>query len=536
MADEHEQKTNYIQEILKDLRDRTEFILAEMKDSLGVDEAYIIRLPVERIDEAGEVLDIIGSIKEINIEKALPKSSEKLENGIPVVGNIDSFTPEEQQSLRECGVSFLAITPLSTEGKCSECLVCSSKEKKDWDMKDFSSYMEYTARISKIVLQMQALASVERDKFLLDNANEVILSYNAKGVVTSVSNAFERITPFRCSDLVGRSIFDFLRPEDHDMARQRLKQLRQGISEPHEYRIGEKWYRFNCHPVMEGGRLKEVVSIMSDVTEIKRAETNLRQSEEKYRIVTEKIKDMVSMWSMDLRPLYVNPAVEELLGYTPQDFLKIYQELSPFDIIAPRSRKILQEVIDERMGPDPGPNVPERQAPVELELVTKDGKRVWTETKFSFLRDEHGDRTAIIAVTRDINKRLRMLKEPDVILDEVERFLFSRKYMIWITDMESTLTYVSPSVKDITGYTQEQFMGMEFGRFMDDISLQRLTAAFEEGLIYARRKTAEWHTVLDIKHGSKHGRSYKAKVILSLLRRGRAGKASGFLGIVCYNL
>lgn len=528
-----------LQEIYKDLRERIDLLLKEIRETLDIDDAYILSL--EQNDrpnkEIAKALSMIGSLRKVNLKERMPESFGKLIEGIPVVGNIESFSPEEQKVLRECEVSFLGFMPLTKrESGYTECLVCTSRRKRDWGMEGLSLFMEYGIKVKRLIGQLKTIAQVERDQFLLDNTNDIILAYDNEGIVTYVSSAFERLTPFHASDLVGHSIFEFLRPEDHAKARERLRLLQLGVSMPHEYRIGERWYRFNCHPIIENGRLKETVSIMSDITELKETEHTLRESEEKYRVLAENIRDMVSVWSMDLKPVYINPAVEELLGYTPKDVIETFQDISPLEILAPRSAKVLMDVIDKRMSTDPGPGVPERQDPVELELVRKDGTTVWTETRFSFLRNELGERTGIVAVTRNIDKRLRVFTDPDFILEQARMFLYGNRFMIWTTDIDLIFTYVSPSVKNILEYSQKEYMGMEAGKTMDAVSLTRLSAAFEEGLLYARKKTVDWHTIVETKYRTKTKRSRKAKIILSLIREGYGGKASGFLGISCFHL
>ena len=528
-----------LQEIYKDLRERIDLLLKEIRETLDIDDAYILSLDQDDRPnkEIAKALSMIGSLRKVNLKERMPESFGKLIEGIPVVGNIESFSPEEQKVLRECEVSFLGFMPLTKrESGYTECLVCTNRRKRDWGMEGLSLFMEYGIKVKRLIGQLKTIAQVERDQFLLDNTNDIILAYDNEGIVTYVSSAFERLTPFHASDLVGHSMFEFLRPEDHAKARERLRLLQLGVSMPHEYRIGERWYRFNCHPIIENGRLKETVSIMSDITELKETEHTIRESEEKYRVLAENIRDMVSVWNMDLKPVYINPAVQELLGYTPKDVIETFQDISPLEILAPRSAKVLMDVIDKRMSTDPGPGVPERQDPVELELVRKDGTTVWTETRFSFLRNELGERTGIVAVTRNIDKRLRVFTDPDFILEQARMFLYGNRFMIWTTGMDLIFTYVSPSVKNILEYSQKEYMGMEAGKTMDAVSLTRLSSAFEEGLLYARKKTVDWHAIVEAKYRTKTKRSRKAKIILSLIREGYGGKASGFLGISCFHL
>nr|MBP7690080.1 PAS domain S-box protein [Thermoflexales bacterium] len=66
----------------------------------------------------------------------------------------------------------------------------------------------------------------------------------------------------------------------------------------------------------------EVIGVSRDITARQRAEAALRESEAKYRFLTENIKDVI--WTLDvetLRYLYVSPSVTPWLGYTPEEFM-----------------------------------------------------------------------------------------------------------------------------------------------------------------------------------------------------------------------
>ncbi len=73
----------------------------------------------------------------------------------------------------------------------------------------------------------------------------------------------------------------------------------------------------------EAGRPLRMFGVHMDITERKRAEAALRQSERKCRLLTESIKDVV--WVMDaesLRFLYVSPSVAGLRGYAPEEIIE----------------------------------------------------------------------------------------------------------------------------------------------------------------------------------------------------------------------
>jgi len=524
--------TTNITDIIEDFSGQLLKLLEDTREYLGVDSAYLVNL--EPSGESNTIApDSAPPLDCADIKDMMPETFRKIMEGIPVVGGIESFPRNEQKILKAKGISSLVVFPVPDgNGHPDMCLVCVSAKAKDISTDEMTYLVATISRIRRTLSRIATLVAVEKDHFLLENTNDVIFAYDADGVVTYVSGSFERITPFRRSDMVGHSIFEFLRPEDHDRARERLELLKQGIGEISEYRIGERWYRFNCHPVMENGRLKETVSIMTDITELKEAEQTLKQNEEQYRLLADNISDMVTVWDLDLNLVYINHSVHAILGYTVSEAME--DILTPYDILTKKSAKIVERLYNEAIPYDPGPSNLRKQVAVELELVRKDGKLVQTETKLSFARNEKGERTGIIAVTRDITERTKRWDKPETVLEEMDRILAGEKFILWTTDMRIRYTYVSPSVENILGYSDEEFISMEGKDTLDEVSFNRLSSVFYEGLIFAREKGTPWKTSIKITQKTRTGKKLKGELILKLTRN-RKGEAKGFVGLTRFS-
>jgi PAS domain S-box-containing protein len=126
-------------------------------------------------------------------------------------------------------------------------------------------------------------------------------------------------------------------------------------------------------------------------------------SAEQFRIVAENVRD--NIWIMDLatmRYTYLSPSVEQHLGYTPAEALAL--ELT--DHLAPASIEMVAGFLAEEMARDGQPGVADdRSRALEIEVVGKDGRRMWGEVTASFLRDDAGRPDRILGVTRNINER-----------------------------------------------------------------------------------------------------------------------------------
>jgi PAS domain S-box-containing protein len=137
----------------------------------------------------------------------------------------------------------------------------------------------------------------------------------------------------------------------------------------------------------------------------KKAEIELKKSEERYRLLADNATDTI--WIMqfpDLNFRYVSPSIEYLLGYTPSEFLGLDMK----DYMTEDSLKQVPVIISEALEEEFDDEVePRRLKAVELELIKKEGATIWVEISAGFLRNDQGEPDRILGISRDISDRKR---------------------------------------------------------------------------------------------------------------------------------
>ena len=228
-----------------------------------------------------------------------------------------------------------------------------------------------------------------------------------------VNPAFEEISGYTAEEVRGRNC-RFLQGGYHEQPA--LDELREALTEERECKVVLRNYRKDGTPFWnelyvspvhdEDGLLTNFVGVQNDITERRRIEEVLRESEERFRATFEHAAVGAAHVGIDGRWLRVNRRLSEIVGYEREELLeRTFQDITHPDD--------LEEYLEQMRLMLEG----ELQTyTMEKRYLRKGGPEVWVNLTVSLVRDASGEPAYFIAVVEDISERKKTEQERDLLL------------------------------------------------------------------------------------------------------------------------
>ena len=335
-------------------------------------------------------------------------------------------------------------------------------------MNDKPSYEKLEQRIKELEEETDRhkqadealLESEEKYRLLIENIPSVAWITSEHGKTTFISPNVEKVYGFSNKEIYegGDSLwFERIYPDDLVLVKESFEMLFSKEREfDIEYRIQRKdgewiWLHDMAILAFEKDDIRYAYGVFSDITDRKKVDDVLRESEGKYRLLTENAKDMIYRMSLpDGIYEYVSPASIDLFGYTPEEFYE--------------SPMLIQKVIH----PDwadyfekQWTNLLNGETPpfYEYQIIKKSGNERWIHQRNVFILDDTKQSRAIEAVVSDITDR----KQAENALRESE--IFSASLLehspnpIVVLNADTSIRYVNPAFEKLTGYASVEIKG-----------------------------------------------------------------------------
>ena len=241
------------------------------------------------------------------------------------------------------------------------------------------------------------------------------------------------------------------------------------------------------------------------------------ENRESHRLVVERAPDVIWTADLSLHFTSVSPAVTRQRGYTVEEALS----RSFLDALTQESLAVAGPALEHALAAArAGALDPCWFETLELEMTRKDGSTLWVEANIALLSDAQGRAVGLVGVDRDITHR----RQTERALRESERRfrLLAENVtdVIWTTDMSLRLTYISPSVTRLWGYSLDEGMRLSPAESLAAPSLdvaRRALAGMLERHVTAREGDPASFRILELEFRRRDGSTVWTETSVRLL-------------------
>jgi PAS domain S-box-containing protein len=331
----------------------------------------------------------------------------------------------------------------------------SAREPRPSEMK----FLEMAAHVGSIAIERTRAEEALREseglfRSLTETVSACIYIYRGTRFVY-LNSAVEGMSGYTREELLSMEVSDIIHPECRDAIKQVAVSRQRGEAVPENYetriltKSGEtRWLDVGATQIRFQGQ-PAVLATAFDVTERKRAEETLRESEERYRLLFERNLAGVYRCGLDGSVIDCNEAVARMLGYESRQET-ISQPIWEFYHDPSQGQEILARLIREGA-----------LTSFEVEARRKDGGVVWLLANVNLLRDAAGQPSMVEGTLIDITAR-KLAEQSLQESEERYRSMFeSNPHPMWVFDIESlAFLAVNDAAIEHYGYTRDEFLAM----------------------------------------------------------------------------
>jgi PAS domain S-box-containing protein len=326
------------------------------------------------------------------------------------------------------------------------------------------------------ILHRFQFANAQR-KAVLDSATDIsIIATNKKGIITVFNTGAENLLGYSAEELIGKKtpLIFHLESELELLSRKLYSKYSswvegldvlfefadRGESEHLEWtyvrKDGSQFpVRMIVHALREPYEdIAGLLCMALDITERKRSDKALKESERKYRLLIRNIPNIVYRGYIDGSIDFFDDKIESITGYSKEEFLS--RKMNWFDLVYEKDLEMAKDKFRQAMETD--------AAYIrEYRMKSKDGRIVWIEEGSQIIYGENGEVEFITGAFLDITER----KQAEQALHESEekyRSLFdSGPTPIFVIDRNTNrILDANPMAQETYGYTKQDLIGRAF--------------------------------------------------------------------------
>ncbi|MFA0833777.1 MAG: PAS domain S-box protein [Methanobacterium formicicum] len=314
---------------------------------------------------------------------------------------------------------------------------------------------------------------IESNKFnenIIDSMGDGFSILDVNGVHLNVNRALSQMTGFSREELIGTGLPHpyWPREETHNIQANLEKVLKGKLKEVElifKRKNGERFPVILSPSILtdDEGKISAVFGTFKDISERKKLEMDLKESEQKFKMVADFTYDWEYWISPDKSLLYVSPSCERISGYKPEEFQDDPELL--VKITHPDDKKIILEHENELF-------TAKVNRYIEFRIIRKNGEEIWISHNCQPIFTENGEFLGRRASNKDINDR----KNAENALSESEHkfreLVENAADALFVHDFDGNIMDVNRQAIESLGYTREELLQMNVMDIELDFNLE----------------------------------------------------------------
>jgi two-component system cell cycle sensor histidine kinase/response regulator CckA len=286
-------------------------------------------------------------------------------------------------------------------------------------------------------------------------ANPMAITSLKEGRVVGINEAYCQITGYKREELIGHTTLElgiWADPQQREKVINTLKKDGRVLNVEVGVRRKDKGIHaalFSVDKINLNGELY-LLSIATDITKLKNAERELKESEQKYRMLVEKSLQGLAVMQ-DESFVFCNSRFAEITGYSVEELLSL-SSAQMIEMIHPDDRKLINDRRRDRLNGKPV--LPQ----YEYRGIKKDGTEIWLEIYSSVI--EYDGKPAIQSAFRDITERKKALEGLQKALDWQKAIFEGSRDGFIISDKNSNFIDANERACKLLGYSKEELLKM----------------------------------------------------------------------------
>jgi len=310
----------------------------------------------------------------------------------------------------------------------------------------------FTVILRDVTERVQAEAVREHLAAVVDSSDDAIISKDLNGTINAWNRGAEKVFGYPASEALGKPMLMLIPPERVNEESDILARIRRGESVEHfeTVRVRKDGKKIDVSATISpirnsSGAIVGASKIARDTSERKRIEAALFESQERFRLLLDGVKDYaIYMLDSEGNVISWNEGAVRIKGYRSEEILG--KHFSCFytaqAIEAGKPARELQESVSKGRFEE------------EAWRVRKDGSTFWASVVITPMYDDRGSLRGFCKVARDITERKRTedaLREQAQVLDSAQ---------VFVRDMESRVVFWPRGAEKIYGFTPQEALGI----------------------------------------------------------------------------